>query len=79
MLRIKVDRQTEAEAGLRKAGLLVEDASAGLQLAEGSTLSLIASWLIEQKFRIDALGQEEKSLEDFYLETTRNGRKETRR
>jgi len=74
MLRFKVDRQDEAEAGLRKAGLLVADG--GLQLSEGSDITSIASWLIEHKFRIDFLGLEEKSLEDFYLETTRNGRKE---
>ncbi|MES2569411.1 MAG: ABC transporter ATP-binding protein [Verrucomicrobiota bacterium] len=76
MLRLKVDRLAEAEAGLRHAGLLVADVGAGLQLAEGSTLSLIARWLVEHQFRIDFLGREEKSLEDFYLETTRNGRKE---
>jgi ABC-2 type transport system ATP-binding protein len=73
-VRLKVDRQTEAEAGLCQAGLLVADASTGLQLAAHSDISSIARWLIENNFRIEDLGHEGKSLEDFYLETTRTGR-----
>lgn len=74
-VRLKVDRQAEAEAGLCQAGLLVPDVSAGFQLAANSDISSVARWLIEHNFRIDALGHEGRSLEDFYLETTRTGRR----
>ena len=72
MLRLKVDRQQEAEQGLRDAGLLKAGEPGSLQLAEGADLAGIAAWLSENQFRIDLLGFEERSLEDFYLETTRS-------
>lgn len=74
-VRFKVDRQAEAEAGLRQAGLLVPDVSAGFQLAAHADISSVARWLIENDFRIETLGHEGRSLEDFYLETTRTGSK----
>lgn len=74
VLRLRVDRQAEAEAGLRRAGLLVADASAPI-LADGSDVPAVAAWLVGHGFQIDFLGCEEKSLEDFYLETTRAGRR----
>lgn len=73
MLRLKVDRQHEAEQGLRAAGLLTGDLSGSLQLSEGTDISAIATWLVGQGFRIEFLGCEAQSLEDFYLETTRTG------
>ena len=73
VLRLRVDRQDAAESGLREAGLLAVDTS-GLQLAEGSGIPAVAAWLVGNGFDIDFLGCEEKSLEDFYLETTRAGR-----
>ncbi len=72
MLRLKVDRQEEAESGLRMAGLLAANPAGSLQLSEGSDIPAIAAWLVGQGFRIDSLGCEERSLEDFYLETTRS-------
>jgi len=76
-LRLRVDRQPEAEAGLRMAGLLTTDRSGSPQLAEGCEISAVASWLVGNGFQIEFLGCEEKSLEDFYLETTRHGRTES--
>ncbi len=73
MLRLKVDRQPEAEQGLRGAGLLAAGEPRSLQLAEGADLGGIAAWLSGNGFRINSLGFEERSLEDFYLETTRTG------
>jgi ABC-2 type transport system ATP-binding protein len=71
-LRLKVDRQKEAERGLRNAGLTA--ASGSLQLAAHADIPAVAAWLVGNGFKIDFLGCEEKSLEDFYLETTRAGR-----
>lgn len=73
MLRLKVDRQLEAEQGLRDARLLTAGQSGSLQLAEGADLADVAAWLSGNGFRLDFLGFEERSLEDFYLETTRSG------
>jgi hypothetical protein len=71
---MRVGRQAEAEDGLRGAGLLV--AGAIPHLAEGTGIPAVAAWLVANGFEIESLGCEEKSLEDFYLETTRNGRGE---
>ena len=73
MLRLKVDRQQEAEQGLRGARLLMAGELGSLQLAEGADLAAIAAWLSGNGFRIDCLGFEERSLEDFYLDITRTG------
>lgn len=73
VLRLRVDRQEEAERGLRTAGLLTEGRYGSLQLSEGADVPAIAAWLVENGFQIDFLGGDERSLEDFYLETTRSG------
>ncbi len=73
VLRLKVDRQEEAERGLRMAGLIAGDQSGSPQLSEGADISAVAAWLVGHGFQIDFLGGEERSLEDFYLETTRTG------
>lgn len=74
VLRLKVDRQDEAEQGLCTAGLLTRDQSGSLRFSEGSEIPVIAAWLVGNGFQIRSLGCEEESLEDFYLETTRTGR-----
>ncbi len=71
--QFRVDRQSEAEDGLKNAGLLARDRAGGMQLTEQADLTRIAAWLVENGFRIESLGCEEKSLEAFYLETTRHG------
>lgn len=72
-LRLRVERQPEAEQGLRAAGLLRAGAPGDLHLAEGVELAALAAWLSGHGFPLDSLGFEERSLEDFYLETTRTG------
>ena len=73
-LRLRVDRQEEAEQGLRTAGLLAAGQPGSLVLSEGADIPAVAAWLVANGFQIHSLGCAERSLEDFYLETTRTGR-----
>ncbi len=76
-LRIKVDRQEEAEKRLVGDGLLVGFETDGKgRLQEGRTAADVAKWLVERRFEIKAVTPIERTLEDFYLETirrTKNG------
>ena len=69
-LRVRVDRQAEAESALQAAGLMAEFGADGRgRLADGRELPAVAEWLVRQGYRIEAILPIERTLEDFYLET----------
>jgi ABC-2 type transport system ATP-binding protein len=69
-LRVRVDRQTEAETGLREAGLVTEfEAEGRARLATGATAPAVTEWLVHHGYRVEAVHPIERTLEDFYLAT----------
>jgi ABC-2 type transport system ATP-binding protein len=69
-VRIRVDRQAEAETRLCQAGFIAEFEQDGRgALADGIKLPEVAQWLIAQGFSIEAIHPIERTLEDFYLTT----------
>ncbi len=73
-IRLQTGRQSDAEAGLRHAGLIASAAPGGIRLIGNYNISDVAEWLVTAGFRIEELAQDNMSLEDFYLETTRKSR-----
>lgn len=64
------DRQPEAEAALLAVGLMAEFTADGHgRLADGKDVPAVASWLVGQGYRVEAIAPVERTLEDFYLET----------
>ena len=60
-------------AGLIAAGLVAEfDAQTGARLAPGRDVPAVAEWLVGRGFRIEQLGPVAHTLEDFYLQLTRD-------
>ncbi|MBI4023641.1 MAG: ABC transporter ATP-binding protein [Verrucomicrobia bacterium] len=71
-IRVKADRQSEAETGLRGDGLIAEFETDGRgRLAPGITLDGVARWLVKRDFKVEAVAPVERTLEDFYLKTVR--------
>lgn len=72
-LRIEVDDQAAAEAGLVRDGLVTgfPRPQHGV-LAQGRGVAEVADWLASHGHRVHALVMEERTLEDFYLETVRS-------
>ena len=69
-VRVQVDRQAEAEAGLLQAGLMDEFEFDGRgRLLAPATVAAVAQWLVEHRFAVQAIQPVAKTLEDFYLET----------
>lgn len=69
-VRIQADRQTEAEAGLRQAGLidLFEHDGCG-RLTDNAHVPAVTQWLVSHGYSVHAVHPIERTLEDFYLET----------
>ena len=75
-VRIKVDRQAEAERGLAAAGLATaSDSGGGICLQPGVSLAAVTTWLVQQGFQVEQITPVALSLEDFYLATTHRGQK----
>mgnify|MGYP003335751074 CR=1 FL=1 len=74
-VKIRADRQADAERGLQSAGLvdLFEYDGRG-RLATGVAVPQLAAWLVSNSFAVEALHPIERTLEDFYLETIHNVR-----
>jgi len=69
-LRVRVDRQAEAERALLASGLVDEFEYDGrARLAPLGDAPSVAAWLAAHGYRIEALHPIERTLEDFYLET----------
>ena len=69
-VRIQVDRQADAEAGLVQAGLMDAFEFDGRgRLAPPATVAAVTQWLVEHRFAVQAVHPVAKTLEDFYLET----------
>lgn len=69
-VRVRVDRQADAEKALTQAGLISAFEHDGRgRLANGTTVGSAAEWLVSRGFRIDAIHPIERTLEDFYLAT----------
>jgi len=73
-IRLRTGRQSDAETGLQKAGLISSAGPGGIRLTSDLNISDVAEWLVMAGFRIEELAHDDMSLEDFYLETTRKGR-----
>lgn len=72
--RVAVDRQSDAESGLRGAGLVEEFLADGSGVpAAGVDTDAVVRWLVAHGFRIEAVAPLEPSLEDFYLDLLRTG------
>jgi ABC-2 type transport system ATP-binding protein len=68
-LRVRVDRQVEAEQALLASGLVEEFEYDGrARLAPQSDVPAVAAWLSAHGYRIEAVHPIERTLEDFYLE-----------
>ena len=68
-VRVQVDRQAEAEAALRAAGLVDEFEFDGHgRLAPGTSVAAVAQWLVSRGFQVEAIHPLKRTLEDFYLE-----------
>ena len=71
-VRIRVDRQSEAEAALLQAGLVADFRWDGrARLTPGASVAAIAQWLSDRGFQLQAVAPVERTLEEFYLETIR--------
>jgi len=71
-LRVLVDRQSEAEDGLRAAAMMDDFTTDGRGVpAVGVSTDAVARWLVERGFAIRSVAPLEPSLEDFYLGTLR--------
>lgn len=69
-IRVRVDRQAEAEKELREAGLIAAFEHDGHgQLANGTSVAGITEWLVRRGYRVEAIHPVERTLEDFYLAT----------
>lgn len=69
-IRVRVDRQAEAEKALREAGLIAAFEHDGHgQIANGTSVAGITEWLVQRGYRIEAIHPVERTLEDFYLAT----------
>ena len=69
-VRVKVDRQADAETGLREAGLVDQFEVDGRgRLAQTATVPAVAQWLVAHGFEVQAVHAIERTLEDFYLDT----------
>lgn len=73
-LRLKVDRQAEAQRGLERDGLVTSFNMEGHgKLAGGVEVAAVAEWLVRERFRIEAIAPIERDLEDVYLEMVQGG------
>ncbi len=69
-LRVRVDRQAEAERALLASGLVDELAyDSRARLAQQADVPAVAAWLVAHGYRVEAVHPIERTLEDFYLET----------
>ena len=69
-VRVRADRQADAERALMEAGLVSAFENDGRgRLANGTTVGAAAEWLMSRGFRIEAIHPIERTLEDFYLKT----------
>jgi ABC-2 type transport system ATP-binding protein len=74
-VRVQVDRQAEAEAGLQQAKLMdVFEFDGRGRLIAGATVPQVAQWLVSHSFQVQAIHPIERTLEDFYLQTVHEER-----
>jgi len=71
-VRIQATPRRDAEQGLVQAGLVADfdDDGCGC-LAPSASAATVARWLVEHGFQIHAIAPADRTLESFYLETTR--------
>lgn len=72
LVRLRVDRQAEAQTALMNAGWMsFADSEGNGQLLNGKSVADVAEWLVHKGYRIHAIAPVEQTLEDIYLEITR--------
>lgn len=78
-VRVRVDRQKEAERGLVDAGLVDGFQPDGRgRLTEQGDVAAVAAWLASRGYRIEAVHPIEPTLEEFYLEVVHRGKGDQR-
>ncbi len=76
-IRLRVDRQAEAEKGLVGAGLVKSFSAEGHgMLGPDADVAKVAEWLVHGRFRIGAIAPIERDLEDVYLAMVRKEKDE---